>query len=662
MATTTVEFRSQTGSGGVTSDGQVVNPAGSATFATIRDTTYASTIVYASDAEAGIYLKASSTANRYSTASKAYFTFDTSSIPVDAVITGVRLRLYGYSAVYLLNSLGSADLYIVESTQTSSGTLSADDWLNYGSSVLGSIGFSSFVSGSYNNISLLTSSINVGGITKLCGVLDWFIDGFDGTWSSSKVTQYPIYMADAVGTSKDPILEVTYTTEDVSYEEENPVGEIINEFGLPVILTGSAGKKTFYYKVYNQGASLWDVDNFDIAHWDYSTDYVTTWTEDVLSEPNFTTEINGGAGAMYVRLKRDIAGFGEGLDIDLDNRVDVYVSDRQNPNGLLIYRGYINSYSPVIDEQSQYIEVELWSYVSRLEQMILEDASGNTEVAFASYDPANILKELIDRYKAMAGLGITYTADSIELTGTTVSYTFNLNTFRECFDKVVELCPNDWYFVVDADGVVHLGQSNLNVPDHKVTKGRDLQSLRVTKNLDGVVNNVYFAGGDGGSGRILKLTTSDGSETTWGMRARKIVDERVTLEGTASIMSERLLNEQSSPKTVVEISVVDTGRRSDGLGYDIETIGVGESIRVDNIDFQGSSISNWDVATFDVDVWDFTIQESQSQVLSILRTRYTPYTMYLTAGLKVPTITKRVEDIYRNMELSRTYDMPSIPT
>jgi hypothetical protein len=282
--------------------------------------------VSTSSINAGIYLQADWTqTNKYYSAQATYFAFDTSSIPADATITGAKLKLYGYAG-YKASLLGKADLVVVESLQLGNSTLATSDWTRMGSEVFGRIGYDSFSDSSFNDISLATSSIVVGGTTKLCAFLDWFIEGYDGGWSGGGYTQYVIYLADEAGTSKDPVLEVTYTTEDVSYEEENPVGEIVNEFGLPVILRGNAGKKQYYYKIYNQGSTLWDVNKWDTDNWDYSVDYMTTWTEDVLSIPSFTTDINGGAGAMYVRLKRDITEFGEGSDVDLFNKVDVYVS------------------------------------------------------------------------------------------------------------------------------------------------------------------------------------------------------------------------------------------------------------------------------------------------------------------------------------------------
>ena len=660
MATTTVEFRSQTGSGGVTSDGYVRNEYGNPTncipFDELSSTVQSMARVSTSSINAGIYLQADWTqTNKYYSAQATYFAFDTSSIPADATITGAKLKLYGYAG-YKASLLGKADLVVVESLQLDNSTLATSDWTRRGSEVFGRIGYDSFSDSSFNDISLATSSIVVGGTTKLCAFLDWFIEGYDGGWSGGGYTQYVIYLADEAGTSKDPVLEVTYTTEDVSYEEENPVGEIVNEFGLPVILKGNAGKKQYYYKIYNQGSTLWDVNKWDTDNWDYSVDYMTTWTEDVLSIPSFTTDINGGAGAMYVRLKRDITEFGEGSDVDLFNKVDVYVSDRQSPNGQLIYRGYINSYAPVFENDQQYIEVELWGYISRLSQVMLKDGNATT-VTYSSQDPANILKDVINKYRAIEDFGVHYTSDSIDLTGTTVSYTFTLNTIKEALDKIIELCPEDWCYYIGADGTVYLQQSDIYIPDHRFTRGRDILNMRINKNLDSVVNQVYFVG-DG----IFTLNETSGSIGTWGTRAIKKVDERVSLAGTASAMTDKILTESSSPKTLVDIEIVDTGRRSDGLGYDIETINVGDSLRIDNIDFTGSSISNWDTATWDWDVWDYSIQESQSQILTILKTRYTGDSMYLTAGLGVPVITKRVEDINRNLENSQTYDIADTPS
>ena len=70
--------------------------------------------------------------------------------------------------------------------------------------------------------------------------------------------------------------------------------------------------KRYYYKVY-----------------DSSDTYKTTWSDEVISTPTFRNVINGGPGELIIRLARSFDSFGEEVDIDLNNRVDLYVSDRQ---------------------------------------------------------------------------------------------------------------------------------------------------------------------------------------------------------------------------------------------------------------------------------------------------------------------------------------------
>ena len=65
-----------------------------------------------------------------------------------------------------------------------------------------------------------------------------------------------------------------------------------------------------------------------------------------------------------------------------------------------------------------------------------------TFAEYLSTDPSIILQLVVDKYRSLGGT-VNYTLDTIEFTGTEVSYTFNVNTILECISKCVELAPEN---------------------------------------------------------------------------------------------------------------------------------------------------------------------------------------------------------------------------
>lgn len=418
-------------------------------------------------------------------------------------------------------------------------------------------------------------------------------------------------------------------------------------------------KKRYLYKIYKRDRSQWDVDRWDESSWLYNYDFETVW-QDELNSPRFNSSINGGAGALRVRLARKYTSFGEGEDIALGNRVQIYVYDKESPNGSLLYVGYINSYSIIIEGDKELIEVEIWGDSARLGDFILEDSSGNTALTYNSFDPGEMVMDIVDKYRSSGG-ELEYNGSSIETTGTEVSYTFNVNTIYDCLNKVVELSPDNYYYYIAPNNLLYFKKTS-DSPDHKLIMGRHISAMNVTKSLDSLVNRIYFVGGyPTGGTQLYYMGNDESSESIYNRKSKKVIDERVTLGSTASLEISRIISRQATPKTIVEIEVIDSNGNDNGMGYDIESLVVGDSIQLANIEFEGSLETKWDIGVWDVNVWDNTIQASQSQVLQILSINYMGDSAIVRAGLEPPMVSKRVEDIRRNLEDSQTYDAPVAP-
>lgn len=301
-----------------------------------------------------------------------------------------------------------------------------------------------------------------------------------------------------------------------------------------------------------------------------------------------------------------------------------------------------------------------WSTLSSADLYFVTNTSDNsTSVAYASDDPGDIVEAVIDNFNDSGGT-LTYSPSSVDTTGTSVSYTFNTNTVLEAINKVLEMSPDDWYWYADlATNLIHF-HSKSETADHTFTLGKDIELIRIEKRTENIINTIYFNGGDTGGGTNLYIKYQDTESVgIYGIRSMRYTDERVTLTSTANIIANKILNANRSPEIRLTLGIADNNLGS--LGYDIESIRVGHVINVRNT--SGSSGSSlWDVAQWDDDRWDYNISDISTMYLQVSRTEYSPNRLTIYCSNQLPDVSKRIEDIARNLELNRTADNPETPS
>lgn len=391
------------------------------------------------------------------------------------------------------------------------------------------------------------------------------------------------------------------------------------------------------------------------------------WTDEVLSDPKFRNAINSGPGEMIVKLDRDYDNFGEDIDVKLNNRVEIWVYDRQQPNGMLLYKGFISGYRPVLQGSVEFVEVTVLSYVYELAYYMLRDGTGATTIEYSSdtqeggWDPAEILRDVITKYRADGG-SINYTTTSIQDTNTTVSYTFKTNTVREVVDKIIELCPEGWYWIVDSASTIYLRPKNA-LADHYFTIGSEINQMETWRRIEDIVNQVYFTGNstEAGTG-LYRVYENTGSIDSYGRHAITKIDGRVTVTATADTMANRVINAKKDPEIRTRLTLLDNNGEDADRGYDIEAIIPGQTCKIRNLKSGTKTSSLWDVFQWDVDVWDQTLSSAAADVIQILLVEYTPDSLAVEASSRIPEIAKRIEDIQRNLTQQQTVNNPDIPT
>lgn len=423
--------------------------------------------------------------------------------------------------------------------------------------------------------------------------------------------------------------------------------------------------KQYVYKVYNAGRTNWDDAYFDVDFWNNQEELlVGVWSKEVISEPRFRSVLNGGTSQLNVRLGRNFTSYGEGGDVVHGYKVDVWCYDADAPNGTKIFSGFIAEYAPVYDQGEQYLEVVLLPYDVQLGTKILEDPSGYTARQYLSEDPSDILRDVLDQYRNNKAGRLTYSSDTIDDTGTVVSYTFNAVTIKEALDKIVQLAPEGWYYRVDPDGYIHFHErSELTGADHIVNVGKHITKIKPAQDITKLVNTVYFVGGTPeGSPQIYVKKQDNSSIASYGEWEHKQVDQRVTVDNTAETIAGNILEDRSQPVLIFDIEVVDNNESAGIRGYDIESLRPGDTIQVKGLYNEDFAVTTWDGALFDTAFWDAQREYTLTLPQVITSVEYSPGMARIEATYRLPDVSKRIEDINRNLEAMQFAEIPITPT
>jgi hypothetical protein len=283
-----------------------------------------------------------------------------------------------------------------------------------------------------------------------------------------------------------------------------------------------------------------------------------------------------------------------------------------------------------------------------------------TKAPFNSFDPSDILRAVLDSNYQQGG-NVYYSDTSIDTTSSTVSYTFSVDTILEGVSKCVELAPANWYWYLDyGTNLIHFREKS-DTPDHTFSFEKDIIDARFEKRIEEITNVIYFTGGDIGGGiNLFKKYTIPASITKYGTKALKYTDGRVTVASTADTISNNILATKSEPELRVTLEILDNNNDMD-MGYDIESIQVGDVIAVRNIT-QQVGIHTWDVGRFDEAYWDYNIYNLSSLQMQIQKLEYKQDSVVISASTIPLDVNKRIEDINRNLEILQTANNPTTPS
>jgi hypothetical protein len=367
-----------------------------------------------------------------------------------------------------------------------------------------------------------------------------------------------------------------------------------------------------------------------VKFYDSADNYIGT--ADDVSFQSFKKTINGGLGQILITLARPFDDFGEGNDIDLANRLELIIVDKESDaSGDAVYSGIIDTISPYANKQKEGVDVQAVGYATRLGQVLYQDGA-TINITQNSTDPSDMVKDVIDRYRAsVSNPKINYTTSSVETTSVSASYTFVLKKCIEAIEKARTFAPANWYYYVGADNVLNFKAKPASAT-HTFTFGKNVASIQVSKNIRDVANQVVLWNGQTGGSAILRSYDDSASQTAYGLRMEKKTDSRWANADTMDLVGQSFINERKDPNIRVIVNIIDSN--GNDVGYDIESIEPGDTCKFLNLPDT------------------FTTLGSNLTISSV---RYTLGMVTLTLEELSQTLTKKISDVIRE-EQERQYN------
>jgi hypothetical protein len=155
----------------------------------------------------------------------------------------------------------------------------------------------------------------------------------------------------------------------------------------------------------------------------------------------------------------------------------------------------------------------------------------------------------------------------------------NIDSAKNAINALYRQLPSGWFYSVDiGTSAVKIKNRNAN-PDHLFVFGRDFTEMKVTKDIDGIINDVYYIGGElveqGAKLTTRSFDVESISEYRQGLAI--ISNDKVTRYDTAALLSQNTISNNNEPRITTEITL-------SAARYNIETVQKGDVVKIVNGD------------------------------------------------------------------------------
>ena len=342
----------------------------------------------------------------------------------------------------------------------------------------------------------------------------------------------------------------------------------------------------------------------------------------------FKEAVNSATTPLKVQLPRpwdnyDQPGVSGSRGTVLQGNVVKYYlfGDALPATGLLRFQGFIDSIDPQISESGEEsVTVTIVPFSSSL-----GDHGVATSVSFgiannsATYiDPIIMFNYWFLTADVYATFASPLTLDPANPTssGRLLQYTFQSQTLLSIFQTILLMLPANWFFRCNADNSVTLNVAAATA-QHQFIVGQHVVNPQYSLDYQQLRNDIYVTGSTPAT-IYARATGSDLS--TIGQRLYTNSDNRIADSNTCTVIAQGLLNLYDRPLVRTKFRVPDyRGGSFPTLGYDIETLKVGDTLQLIDPSSSAINTSLWDNAHWGSSYWggSYGALDTIAQIVSI---------------------------------------------
>lgn len=398
--------------------------------------------------------------------------------------------------------------------------------------------------------------------------------------------------------------------------------------------------------------------------------FLSTWPDAPLLA-GFKETINSATSPLRISLPRTFDNFdqagapGSKGTVAQGNIVQFWLYGPGLPSsGKLRFQGIIDSYEPQInDKGSETVALTITPFDSILGDHGVSTDAGvtfGTAGNSATYvDPLTMALWFFNNNDALTGVPymspLTWNASNPSSSGFTTMYWFTKETMLDAMTSVITLLPGNWFFRTNPNKSFTIGQTPTSA-QHIFYIGQHISNPSYKQDWTQLRNVVALKAG------TLPNTTTQiyavvyGSDiATFGERLSLESETRITDQNTANALADGYLNQLDRVALRAKVRIPDYRGSlvQSGLGYDIESIEVGDTVQIIDLlstQTSGNNMSIWDQSVWDNTYWDYSPGAALNQLVQVQSLDYGFDYVDLELGLLQPSQDRNVFLISQSLQ------------
>lgn len=384
--------------------------------------------------------------------------------------------------------------------------------------------------------------------------------------------------------------------------------------------------------------------------------YLTTW-QDAPHISGLKDTVNAAQSQIKLVLPRPIDSYGalgqtnSDGSVVLGNQVKIYIYGPGLPvTGLLKFNGFIDNVEAAVTEsQQQSVTVTLTPYSAAF-----GDHGFGGSQTFSNVDPIALFKYWFDTVDPITRVKytdpMTWDPSNPTSSGKTVNYKIQNMDLKSIADTTITMLGSGWYWRPNPDNTTTLNQV-ATTPKHTFQLGKHFASMSYSVDNTQRKNVVYVVGSSQSVKAVsIGLSARPPSKGGIGERLLQVQDSRLTDTTSAQVVADALLAIHDVQQIRAKFRVIDyRGNSSGALGYDIESIRVGDALTI--LDSRSKTFpAVYGNAVYGSSVWGQSPGAIFNQIIPVAATSYHWSYIDVEAGILAPSQDRRLFQLQRKFQ------------